>query len=63
MTRTEPEAGVSSPAMSFISVDLPEPLSPTSPVRPGPTASRKSSRTSVPSGQEKESEVQVMNVG
>jgi hypothetical protein len=56
---TEPAAGVSSPAISRSSVDLPDPLTPISPVRPGLTTMEKSSKTAVPSGQAKVSPEQV----
>lgn len=49
------------PAISFNRVVFPDPLTPTSPVLPGPKAIRRSSKTVEPSGQEKESEVQVMD--
>ncbi|MDH6620676.1 hypothetical protein M2163_007784 [Streptomyces sp. SAI-135] len=45
--------------MSFNRVDFPDPLTPTRPVRPGPKAMSRPSKTGVPSGQEKASEVQV----
>lgn len=52
--------GVSSPAISRNSVDFPQPLRPIRPVLPGPTASWKSSKTALPSGQAKESDEQAM---
>lgn len=52
--------GVSSPAISRNSVDFPQPLRPIKPVLPGPTASWKSSKTLLPSGQAKESDEQAM---
>ncbi len=49
-TLTVPACGVSSPAISRIRVDLPQPLSPMSPVRPGPTEKSRPEKTSPPSG-------------
>ncbi|SKW30772.1 Uncharacterised protein [Mycobacteroides abscessus subsp. abscessus] len=45
-----PEVGRSSPAMSLSSVDLPEPLTPTSPERPAGTSMSSPSSATEPSG-------------
>ena len=49
--RTSPEPGRSSAAISRSRVDLPEPLTPISPVRPGPNEAVRPERTGTPSGQ------------
>src|ERR1700751_2831530 len=49
--------------MSLSSVDLPDPLTPIRPVRPGEKAAFRPDRTGVPSGQEKERSVQVIAEG
>src|SRR6516225_9491112 len=46
-----PEPGRSSPAISLSRVDLPEPLTPISPVRPGPKDTVRPESTGAPSGQ------------
>ena len=48
-TRTDPAAGCRSPAITCSSVDLPEPLGPTSAVTPGPSSSRSTVRARWPS--------------
>ena len=48
---TAPEPGRSSPAISLSRVDLPEPLTPISPVRPGPKDTVRPDSTGAPSGQ------------
>jgi hypothetical protein len=53
VTRTEPEEGTSSPAISRSRADLPDPLTPMSAVRPGPTVKLSPSNRMPPSGQEK----------
>src|SRR5699024_4796445 len=49
-----PEVGEYCPSISFSSVDLPEPLSPISPVKDAEKVPESSRRHAVPSGQEKE---------
>ena len=50
-TRTAPEPGRSSPAINRSRVDLPEPLTPISPVRPRPKDAVRPESTEAPSGQ------------
>src|ERR1700761_8357250 len=54
VTVTEPAAGRNCPAISRSRVDLPAPLAPISPVRPGPKAALRPDSGTVPSGKEKE---------
>src|ERR1017187_4090999 len=62
LVRTAPEAGRSSPAMSLSRVDLPEPLTPISPVRPSPMDRVRPDSTRAPSGQLKLRSEQTMAV-
>lgn len=63
-TTAVPRDGVSSPAMRRSSVDLPAPLTPMRPVRPGPSDRSSPSRTAEPSGHEKvRSEQQIDGMG